>query len=100
MRTNLKVPFGEKDAAKRLGAKWDAPRKVWYVENVSDISVFAKWLPKPEATGATGPVKSAAAKKLQSAGKTIITGSAFIEQPRVCDCLPWDVCEKCLSSAR
>ena len=27
MRVNLKVPFDEKEAAKDLGAKWDAARK-------------------------------------------------------------------------
>jgi Domain of unknown function (DUF5710) len=30
-RIDLKVPFAGKDDAKRLGARWDAARKVWYV---------------------------------------------------------------------
>lgn len=46
MRTNLNVPYKSKDAAKKLGAKWDAARKVWYVENVSNISAFMQWMPE------------------------------------------------------
>jgi hypothetical protein len=30
MRHDLKVPFADKDAAKKLGARWDAARKIWY----------------------------------------------------------------------
>lgn len=30
-RINLQVPFNEKDAAKRLGARWDGDGKIWYV---------------------------------------------------------------------
>ena len=45
MRTNLKVPYAEKDEAHRLGAKWDDVRKVWYVENHPKIWLFNRWLP-------------------------------------------------------
>ena len=37
MRTNLNVPFSEKDAARRLGAKWDLARKTWYVEDMENL---------------------------------------------------------------
>jgi hypothetical protein len=42
MRTNLQVPFAEKDDAKKLGARWDAARKIWYVENKDDMTPFAR----------------------------------------------------------
>ncbi len=45
MRTNLQVPFSEKDKARSMGARWDAARKTWYVENVEDISQFMQWMP-------------------------------------------------------
>jgi len=45
MRTNLKVPYEEKDDAKKLGARWDAARKTWYVENVENIAQFMRWMP-------------------------------------------------------
>jgi hypothetical protein len=44
--TNLNVPFHEKDDAKRLGARWDAVRKTWFLPDRSDTAPFAKWLPQ------------------------------------------------------
>ena len=46
MRVDLKVPFEEKDSAKKLGARWDATRKVWYVEDLPNLAPFLKWMPK------------------------------------------------------
>jgi len=42
---SLDVPFREKDAAKRLGARWDATRKIWFVPDGVDTTAFQKWLP-------------------------------------------------------
>ena len=44
-RIDLTVPFAEKDEAKRLGARWDSERKVWYVPDGIDASAFRRWLP-------------------------------------------------------
>ncbi len=100
MRLNLKVPFAEKDEAKKLGARWDAARKSWYIENGVDMASFAKWSPTPESSsGAENPpLKSAPAKKQQATGKVVV-GSEYVEQPRICKCLPWDVCVECESMA-
>jgi hypothetical protein len=100
MRTNLQVPFAEKDDAKRLGARWDPARKVWYVENKADLSPFARWLPAVgvTTTGAAAAAKPPAAKQPAAAG-TLIVGSRFVEPPRVCDCLAWEVCDKCRATA-
>lgn len=95
MRTNLQVPFAEKDQAKQLGARWDAGRKVWFVENKSDMTPFARWM-TAQAAGATSAASTA--NKQQSTGKFIV-GSAYVERPRICECLPWTVCEKCQSTA-
>ena len=43
-RTYLKVPFQQKDAAKSLGAKWDATVSSWYVPEGVDTSAFTAWL--------------------------------------------------------
>lgn len=40
----LNVPFAEKDAAKSLGARWDATRKKWYVPQGVDIDQFGHWM--------------------------------------------------------
>lgn len=45
MRTDLNVPFGEHMTAKRLGARWDAARKVWYVPDGLDLVPFLHWVP-------------------------------------------------------
>lgn len=96
MRTNLKVPFAEKDAAKKLGARWDAARKLWYVDGITDMAPFSKWAPTPHdgAASSEAPVRSATGSKDQSAG-CVIVGTKYVAQTRVCECLPWDDCEKC-----
>ncbi len=40
----LKVPFAEKDEAKRLGARWDAAKKKWYVPAGVELAPFARWM--------------------------------------------------------
>ena len=42
-KTYLNVPFAQKDAAKALGARWDAANKKWYVPADKDITLFAQW---------------------------------------------------------
>ena len=63
MRIDLTVPFAEKDAAKKLGARWDAARKIWYVAAQEDMAPFAKWSPTPhdELRAAANPQKSSPA---------------------------------------
>lgn len=41
----LNVPFAEKDAAKGLGARWDATQKKWYVPQGVDVDQFGRWMP-------------------------------------------------------
>jgi hypothetical protein len=100
MRANLKVPFAEKDEAKKLGARWDAVRKLWYVENKDDMAPFARWMSSGNEPDATGIAESRqpSIKKNISEGITIV-GSMYVEYPRVCECLPWDVCDLCRAFA-
>ena len=102
MKFNLKVPFAEKDAAKALGARWDAANKLWYVEG-KDMAPFAKWSPTPREASAAGashrPAAQAPAKSAAPVAGITIVGSKYVAQPRVCDCLPWDVCDKCRATA-
>lgn len=41
----LKVPFMEKDDAKRLGARWNGASKRWYIPDGVDKAPFMRWLP-------------------------------------------------------
>ena len=99
VRTNLVVPFAEKDKAKKLGARWDPANKVWYVENVEKLEAFAEWIPEPG--GKAAPV----AKRPAPATRSTTTVTAGARKAPVapvnevalldCDCLPWVGCEKC-----
>lgn len=98
MRTNLLVPYAEKDAAKKLGARWDAARKLWYVEGVENLAAFSKWLPGPQAAsisaGGKPAVRSEVPKPRASAPTgEVKVGANYFVLP--CDCLPWEGCEKC-----
>jgi len=99
MRTNLKVPFAEKEEAKKLGAKWDAARKIWFVQGRTDLAPFARWSPVPHDSlgGNIEPAPESPARQ-QVTGKVIV-GSAYSTQPRVCACLPWEVCDQCRTMA-
>lgn len=44
-RTNLNVPYKEKDDAKRLDARWDVENKVWFVPDGVDPVTFQRWIP-------------------------------------------------------
>lgn len=44
-RIDLKVPYSEKDEAKKLGARWDSTSKTWFVPDSVDPSAFKRWLP-------------------------------------------------------
>jgi hypothetical protein len=104
MRFNLKVPFAEKDAAKQLGARWDAAHKLWYVEDKADMTPFAKWSPTPRDASASSapavPGRPAVKAKAQTPAEGIVqVGSRYVELPRVCTCLPWEDCDKCRAVA-
>lgn len=72
--TYLNVPYAQKDAAKALGARWDAAKKKWYVPIDKDITPFSQWhsdfvprqtsssvAPKPPASKASTTKKTASA---------------------------------------
>ncbi len=43
--TYLDVPYPEKDVAKKLGARWDAELKLWFIPAGLSLDQFARWLP-------------------------------------------------------
>lgn len=43
-RIDLDVPFGQKDEAKRLGARWDPQQRGWFINSKQDQAKFARWL--------------------------------------------------------
>lgn len=93
MRMNLQVPFAEKDEAKKLGARWDAARKTWYLDSDDKVAQCARWSPTPAGSGGSA-AKSAPTGARQNAGK-IVVGSDFVAAAPACDCPPWEGCEHC-----
>jgi len=45
----LKVPYQEKDQARRAGARWDAKAKSWYAPADIGLDLVARWLPKTDS---------------------------------------------------
>lgn len=80
MRINLTTPFSERDQVKALGARWDAAKKLWYIQDVADLEPFQRWMPK-------GTPKETVPSK--QAGSD--TGPAGVADCG-CDVLPWDDC--------
>lgn len=100
MRMNLKVPFAEKDQAKKLGARWDAGRKLWYVEGQADLAAFSRWSPTPhDAAAAEAGAPKRGNAQGTAASDSVQVGSRYVELPRVCDCLPWEDCDRCRREA-
>ncbi|HEX4334109.1 MAG TPA: exodeoxyribonuclease VII large subunit [Usitatibacter sp.] len=60
--TVLKTKFEEKDLVKKLGARWDAEQKHWYVPDGLDLEPFQRWIPATIPTalpdGPSTPVQS------------------------------------------
>ena len=90
MRVDLEVPFAEKDEAKRLGARWDLARKVWYVVNVEDLTPFSRWFKTLHRL----PHKPHGGHKPRRMNSPpVITERTDLSLP-TCDCAtpPWDDC--------
>jgi hypothetical protein len=81
MRTNLTVPYAQKDEAKALGARWDPARKCWYIQDAKDLAPFARWLSQE---GDRAPAAAVA--------KVPRTGPAQPPAHCGCDVLPWEPC--------
>jgi hypothetical protein len=83
VRTYLTCPFDEKDQAKALGARWDAAKKRWYIEDPKDLAPFARWLPEGGSPAAT-PGRVDTGKPVRTGPKEVVDCG--------CDALPWEPC--------
>jgi len=91
-RTDLKVPFAEKDEAKALGARWDPAKRLWYTQS-ADLAPFERWLPEPGEAVAAPARRAAPAKAATISQGQAQRGARYFELD--CDCLPWEGCPKC-----
>ncbi|MFM2134481.1 MAG: hypothetical protein RL156_1762 [Bacteroidota bacterium] len=120
MRVDLNVPYAEKESAKRLGARWDAIKKTWYVIDAVELWPFMKWMPahlkRPvKNTQPTAQTKTAkrskqvkskkayenAMNRLAQKNASLIVGpmtsrTDFSLPDTGCSCPPWEECEHVL----
>lgn len=84
-RTYLKVPFSQKDAAKALGAKWDATVSRWYVPEVIDLAPFSNWISGSLSVGAvvTQKPNSASIAVPASAGASLSVATKGVSLSRL-----------------
>jgi hypothetical protein len=98
MRINLVTPFAEKDAAKALGARWDAAKKCWYIVDVPDLTPFLHWIPDMQAatnsSAAAKPAPRSKAKELPQTPDPAAAPGLPVKDFADCGCdvLPWDDC--------
>ncbi|MCF8168009.1 MAG: DUF5710 domain-containing protein [Rhodoferax sp.] len=102
MRINLLTPFAEKDAAKALGARWDAKTRNWYIVGVADLTPFLRWIPDSaaasgaqlvEKTPSTTQVKHHPAKPSSRPAKATQATQASVQVAHCgCKVLPWEPC--------
>ena len=99
MRIDLTTPFAEKDAAKALGARWDAKTRNWYVVDVSDLTPFLRWMPNANNTAkgsADGPKALATpstARVTAKPDKAVPAVKSTVQVPHCgCNVLPWEDC--------
>ena len=106
MRINLVTPFAEKDAAKALGARWDAAKKCWYIVDVDDLTPFMRWIPNLHAaqdTGAATGTSPKASPRASAKPAVVKTKPPVASKPAVhvphcgCSVLPWEDCEHSLA---
>jgi len=88
-KSYLNVPYAEKDAAKALGAKWDAGKKKWYAPNEVDLLLFEKWNIESITSSTTTKLKSiSTAKKPLSGTVTYAKDKSFVAYSGVFP--PWE----------
>ena len=67
-RIFLNCPFGDKEACKKAGGRWDMARKKWFVTPNSDAAPFRKWWPPLPPLPPT-PLPSTASELSRASGE-------------------------------
>lgn len=87
MRINLtNAGYHDRGLVKALGARWDAGRKVWYIENMEDLTPFMQFMPtkfQPQPETPKKPSKRAMPRT---------TTSKAVHDCGCTDMPPWEDC--------
>ncbi|MDO5652444.1 MAG: DUF5710 domain-containing protein [Moraxella sp.] len=74
-KTYLYVPYEDKDAAAKLGAKWDKENMAWYAPAGSDLDKFKAWQNPPYVPSAEAALK----EHLEAQGITVGAGHPIFD---------------------
>lgn len=90
-RVTLNVPYRDKDAAKALGARWDAALRTWWAtpEQCGIAAGLLKWV------GGQAPTPKPAPKAAASKGSRPVITERKLFSLAECNCrhvAPWDYC--------
>lgn len=80
-RQYLDVPYSDKQAAKKLGAQWDADRQAWYVPPGADPQPFAKWTAQEATKTAQEAVSDASRSQRSSDGEKNAQNRVYLAVP-------------------
>lgn len=100
MRINLVTPFAEKDAAKALGARWDAAKKCWYIVDIADLTPFLRWIPDMNAAMEMSghPPRTTMPKASMTTPAKAPVKSIHDVTDCGCNVLPWEDCKHTIKS--
>jgi hypothetical protein len=88
MRLDLFVPYSEKDAARKLGARWDGANKVWYIQDIEDITDLIRWIPRDLLSPRHNKIKKTKKKLGKNTPFSKTTrGAGYVESNL--DSMPW-----------
>ena len=79
-RIYLNVPFAEKDAAKALGARWDAKARKWYVPSAAVLRVspgLERWMDAPLPERREGRISVSQLAQVERCEQQMVFDAAF-----------------------
>ncbi|CCO24042.1 zincin-like metallopeptidase domain-containing protein [Maridesulfovibrio hydrothermalis] len=78
-KTYLKVPFSEKEEAKKHGAKWDKDQKMWFAPEGADLDKLSPWL--PDGKMAAPQKEKTKQEQNKESAKNIATEKTYLNVP-------------------
>lgn len=79
-RQYLSVPFANKDAVRKAGAKWDREAKSWYVEG-GDTSAVRRWVPSEKQTWTEKVIAADPNARAQLRAIKAVVGATLADNP-------------------
>ena len=83
-RYYLAVPYGERELAKSVGARWDPRQKSWYAPEGASLTAFGRWDPKHVKNRQAEPAtpENEFADAMRSMGLTVPNGHPHMDGKR------------------